>query len=1531
MRYTGQECWYCSAHGDAGAIVINRRHPERLLIGITENSLFSKSDGGISNRTGSFDLFSPTLNEEILFYPPLVGPPNPANDAEAERVALGAERVWLSDHFGTNFNPLPTPAGRSILSSSPSGGGNDSRIKCLCFADQTHLFAGLMNGELYAFTENPGAPTPWPAPQRLDTQPGLAHNGNPIRQPITDIAADPRTAGACFITFGGFGDHPRVWYYDGAAWHNRSGTNADVNQNLMTVQTNCIVVDAPADPAQPLHLYVGADIGIWRSLDVGLVWELWGTGLPDTAVLDLDLFRPSRLLRAATFGRGVFERHLDDPTRTVHLYVRDHQLDTGRAASTLAAPAIANPLGPANLAAIETATITAAQNAYNAAIAAHQSEGQARQAEFTAAQTTYAAQLAAAPANPVVAHSSPDIKVDAPDTGLNYQFNSSECLEFLRFVDILTDDSQTLAFTHGSANILNRIYIQVHNRGSAWAHRIQVMLLVAVENGGAVPDLPEDFDYFVRRGTPINAGGWRTVGLRSMSDLRAGHPQVTRFELASDLLKEMAGTAPPDVFQLLVLLHHKDDPFATTTRVFADLVTNERLVASRRVRATVLTGAAAAPIRAIANSWKPIGPSGVLRGQAGSQPTVSGRIAGIAVGGDGKRVYAATATGGVWRSDDRGYRWRPLMDGINYDPLYHSVGASMLGVTTLSCGAIALDPRNPEKIFVGTGEAKAPPSITYLGDGVLVSDDGGIHWTKEEHGGPAGDSLTGAGFYALAVDPDPAHAELVFGATNIGLYQRTQKTGMAGFEWRKVTVAAPVAGAYCTSVLVARRGGSSHFFAALPNATASGQVFETWDRGASWHRVGSGYPTGKSRIALAVFLDQGTAGNEDVIYAINNEGEVHRAQRDSGVHGGWSAWSQVSGTPINIEKQGSYNRGFTIAPDNKNRIYIGGAWVMSNGDYSGFLYRCDISGSGTAYNMATTFIGNSIHPDLHTLVFAQDDPRQLWVGCDGGVFYTDNAVATDNLDNLFRACNDGLQVLQFNSIGQHPNREAVLLGGTQDNGALRYTGDEAWILSAGGDGGASFINRTDPTKFFSAYVLDEYRLSTNGGGRYSYTGKQVNTGITANARGSHMLFYPPYAYTPASTGAAGADLVAFGEKKVWLNTQFGDGTWQAITADLGGIITALEFATIDLLYAGTRNGLVFKIERTGGTWQAPAPLHATPTNFSAITSIAMHPVHNDQIYVTLGGPGGTGGSRVHHYDGAAWHDRTGTGATGLLNTQINKLVIDPDNADHLYVAADIGLWRSTNAGVDWQVFNNGIPETAIINLAVFKAAGQKKLLRAVTHGRGMYEYTLDDAEVPAVELYLRDHQLDLGRQGSSSTYGDADPTNPGTVVTAFGASPDIKIDAPDAQGHHQYGIEKELGFVDFIGHLVDNSAAVPVHRVPLTSHVHVLVHNRGRQEADEVTVVLLVSTAFTGSTPPQLPEDYRLSLLADNKVENGDWRTVGAVAVDDIRCAQPRTVRFNLSSDLLASGDNLEDGKQHALAAFIFHEHDRLTSDERAL
>ena len=71
-----------------------------------------------------------------------------------------------------------------------------------------------------------------------------------------------------------------------------------------------------------------------------------------------------------------------------------------------------------------------------------------------------------------------------------------------------------------------------------------------------------------------------------------------------------------------------------------------------------------------------------------------------------------------------------------------------------------------------------------------------------------------------------------------------------------------------------------------------------------------------------------------------------------------------------------------------NRIYVGGGTVFSEGDYSGALYRCDVTVSGASVSMVSSYIGGSVHADIHALVFAPGDPNQLWVGCDGGVFFS---------------------------------------------------------------------------------------------------------------------------------------------------------------------------------------------------------------------------------------------------------------------------------------------------------------------------------------------------------------------------------------------------------------------------------------------------------------------------------------------------------------------------------------------------------------
>jgi hypothetical protein len=81
------------------------------------------------------------------------------------------------------------------------------------------------------------------------------------------------------------------------------------------------------------------------------------------------------------------------------------------------------------------------------------------------------------------------------------------------------------------------------------------------------------------------------------------------------------------------------------------------LAEASAIRAALLAAMQAA---ADANVWLPIGPSITLRGQAGSEPRVTGRVRDLAISDDGNRVYAATANGGVWYSADAGTTWSPL-------------------------------------------------------------------------------------------------------------------------------------------------------------------------------------------------------------------------------------------------------------------------------------------------------------------------------------------------------------------------------------------------------------------------------------------------------------------------------------------------------------------------------------------------------------------------------------------------------------------------------------------------------------------------------------------------------------------------------------------------------------------------------------------------------------------------------------------------------------------------------------------------------
>jgi hypothetical protein len=921
-----------------------------------------------------------------------------------------------------------------------------------------------------------------------------------------------------------------------------------------------------------------------------------------------------------------------------------------------------------------------------------------------------------------------------------------------------------------------------------------------------------------------------------------------------------------------------------------------------------------------AGNWIPIGPSVLRQGQSAVRPPTSGRAVGIAVAPGGERVYVGTANGGVWRSDNAGRTWHSLMESFDLDP---TTPAS----DSLSCGAIAIVPGNPDRVYVGTGEGDG---AAFFGVGPVVSGDGGSSWVTEpvEPGSP---ELAGSAFYALAVDPgDP---DRVVAATRKGVYRR-EPAPAGGFHWARKAVPG---GGFATSVVVARTGAATTFYA----ARVGGPVASSSD-GHTWAVVGAGFPTANvGRVGLAV---QPT--NPGVVYAL----VANPAQRDGGdalLNGVYrldvadGTWRRVGGAPANlfgdptfdppVPGQGWYDLAVAVDPVDANRVYLGGSTVASSNQWSGSVFRCAVTVSGTTVSMTRTYIGASVHPDVHTLVFAPDDPDTLWLGCDGGVFVSNDPTGTGN---VFQARNTGLATLTMNHLGQHPSEDAVLFCGTQDNGGVRFTGEEAWLFSAPGDGGFFVVNWANPYRVLSTYVGGVVRRSETGGARDSYGPTSVPLDPvqeTVPARG--VLFYAPIAGTPPNPAApAEANVVAFGSVRPWISTDFGI-TWRSIPNGslavdrLDERIRSLAFASATVLYAATMLGGVYRFVRTGSGW--------TRTRLDTVgggdlppdgpvTDIAADPADpsGNSVYVTFGGNGDY--RRVWHFDNTGWQQRSGPAAgdlASLLNVQANAIAVDPAAPSSLYVGCDLGVWHSTDGGASWSTFSSGLPDAAVIDLALHPG---RRLLRAATHGRGVYERTLDAAPTPGVELYVRDTQLDQGR--ATTVDGLPDPTDPASVVRHWDG-PDIKLDTPDATGAYQLPPGTDVDFLQFTDALSDDARNLATHATAtITTHAYVQVHNRGVLPADNVRVMLLLADASAGL--PALPAGFDAAVRGGTPIDTANWRTVGFATVNGVRPGVPKVARFDLTSDKLPRPDQLAGDDHHSLLALAHHADDPFTATE---
>lgn len=655
-------------------------------------------------------------------------------------------------------------------------------------------------------------------------------------------------------------------------------------------------------------------------------------------------------------------------------------------------------------------------------------------------------------------------------------------------------------------------------------------------------------------------------------------------------------------------------------------------------------------------------------------------------------MWAGSVSGGIWRTANGGASWQPVDDFM----------------ANLAVSTMVINPANPNTMYAGTGEgfivSLDPINAlqTAQGAGVFRSIDGGVTWSQlaETNG------LNWIYVFRLAISPN---GNTILAGTNSGLWRSTN----GGDNWTLV-----LPGTWydidfhptnSSQALAGGNNGRSQF------STDGGRCWggQIWNGSActGLQQDATFNPGISGRVEIAY-----APSNPTVVYtAVNqNDGEVYRStdggQTYNRVNTGNRFFDACCGN------QGWYDNIIWVNPQNSNFIMVGGI----------FLWRS--TNGGTDFFEVSS---GSVHSDSHMIVahpnFNNATNRIAYFGNDGGI-YRANDIATVTQTTGWTALNTTLGITQFYGAAGNPTSGAII-GGTQDNGSLRYTGggSESWGTWGGGDGGFCAVDPTNSNYFYGEYIQLAIYRSADGGATspppHIYCDPaqiQPITGVCLSSAGisdarSDANFVAPFILDPNN-----ANTMLAGGRRLWRSTNVKATipTWTAIrTANPGNRVSAIAVASgnSDVICVGHNNGEIWLT--TNGTNAAPTWTQIDTANLPNrfVTRIVIDHTRNPRwIYVTFGGFAGDNIYRTTDL-GATWTDVTGTGATGLPDVPVRTLVFHPDNPNLLYAGTEIGIFTSEDAGATWD-----LPQDGPANVSVDELFWMNRDLVAATHGRGMY-------------------------------------------------------------------------------------------------------------------------------------------------------------------------------------------------------------------
>ena len=713
--------------------------------------------------------------------------------------------------------------------------------------------------------------------------------------------------------------------------------------------------------------------------------------------------------------------------------------------------------------------------------------------------------------------------------------------------------------------------------------------------------------------------------------------------------------------------------------------------------------------------WRLVGPD--IR--SGRSTDVEG------ITGNPEIIYAAFATGGLWKTENGGSTWKPIFDKE----------------ATQSIGDIALAPSDKNILYVGTGEANIFRA-SLPGIGMYRSTDAGQTFT---HIG-----LENTGTIArIIVHPKDPNIVYVAASGNEWTYNKDRgvyQTTDGGKTWKNILFESEKSG--CIDLVIDPKDPNTLYASfwsrtrrrwSDPVPEDGDFVYKTTDGGKTWKKIVNGLPDTKNtgRIGIAI-----SHSNPNVLYAFvddhnkkrdpkPNEFDSYERKVQKVVIGGavyrsndkgetWQKQSEIHDffTPFS----GTYGWVFgqiRVDPKDENEVYAFGVGKAISRD----------GGKTWKQWNATDTTSDWTHGDNHAMWFDEENPERIIVGNDGGITISYNGGI--KWKNFF----DKIPTTQFYTVAYDMNKPFNVFGSVQDEGTMSGnitntfgnspdTSLRPWRMAPGGEGTQIQVDPKDPNIVYSSSFYgrlmktDMSKPRRDGVKRFT----QFDVGRIDSLRGEWL----------AATMMSRHDnkTIYHGLQHVYKTTDGGE-TWKRISPDLSynsesakGVypyliyhqaITAIaEGDEPGFLVAGTDDGRVWLTTNDGDTWMEitnnlPKNKHVaklyssttrTPPNLYLALNDRRQDNHTAYLYKLSG-------------DGKTWQSIS----SNLPASPANVIIEDPDIKDVLYCGTDMGVYISKNGGKSWDAINGNLPASVSIN-DMFIHPRDKKLVIG-TYGRGV--------------------------------------------------------------------------------------------------------------------------------------------------------------------------------------------------------------------